>query len=67
MATVTAVRLWKWIGLAGVIGAASVGGAVAVQRRRARTWDDEVSPEDLRARLHERLGDRRTGAAAATG
>jgi hypothetical protein len=49
------MRSWKWLGLAGVLGVAAVGvGVVAVKRRRARTWH-EYEPEELRARLHERL------------
>jgi len=47
------MRWWKWLGLAGLLGAAAAG-AVVVQRRRARTWVD-YSPEELRARLHARL------------
>ncbi|MEM9564296.1 MAG: hypothetical protein AAGA93_16860 [Actinomycetota bacterium] len=42
---------WKLIGLAGLAGVAAVG---AVAARRDRTWD-EPSPDELRARLHERL------------
>lgn len=46
---------WKWVGLAGLVGAAAIGGAVAVnQRRQHRTWQ-EVDGDELRARLHERL------------
>lgn len=48
------MRWWKWLGLAGVIGVAAVGGAVAVQRRRTRSWH-EYEPDELRSRLHERL------------
>lgn len=47
------MRWWKWLGLAGLVGAAAVG-AVVIQKRRARTWTD-YPPEELRARLHERL------------
>jgi hypothetical protein len=47
------MRWWKWLGLAGLLGAAAAG-AVVVQRRRARTWTD-YSPEELRSRLHARL------------
>ena len=46
-------RWWKWLGLAGVLGAAAAG-AVVVNRRRARTWT-EYEPDELRDRLHERL------------
>jgi hypothetical protein len=49
------MRSWKWLGLAGVLGAAAVGvGLVAVKRHRARDWH-EYEPDELRARLHERL------------
>jgi hypothetical protein len=53
----TAVRYravrWKLVGLAGLLGAVAVG-AVAVNRRRARTWN-EYHPDELRERLHARL------------
>ena len=48
-------RWWKWLGLAGVLGAAAAG-AVVVNRRRSRTWT-EYTPEELRDRLHARLRD----------
>lgn len=58
---VRVVTRWKWLGLAGLVGAAAVGGTVvAVQRRQRRTWD-EVDGDELRSRLHERL---RAGQAA---
>jgi len=47
------VRWWKWLGLAGLVGAAAAG-AVVVQRQRTRQWTD-VSTEDLRDELHARL------------
>jgi hypothetical protein len=47
------MRWWKWVGLAGIVGAAAVG-AVAVQHHRARVWRD-VPAAELRDRLHERL------------
>lgn len=49
------MKLWKWVGLAGIVGAAALGTAVAVNRRRERTWDDDIDPDELRARLHARL------------
>jgi hypothetical protein len=49
------MRWLKWLGLAGLIGAAAVG-VVVVQRRQARTWTD-YAPEELRDRLHARLAD----------
>jgi hypothetical protein len=42
---------WKWLGLAGVAGVAATG-AVVVHKRRAH---EDLEPEELRARLHERL------------
>ncbi len=42
---------WKLLGLAGLAGVAAVG---AVAARRGRSWE-EPSPDELRARLHERL------------
>ena len=58
---------WKWIGLAGVVGAAAVGvaaGAVVVQRRRREFRD--VDPVELRSRLHDRLAEANDRAAATT-
>ena len=45
------MRWWKWLGLAGVAGVAATGAVVARDQRR-RT---QVTPEEVRARLHERL------------
>jgi hypothetical protein len=45
------VKLWKWVGLAGLAGVAATG-AVIARDQRQRT---EMSPDDVRARLHERL------------
>ncbi|MGH2841523.1 MAG: hypothetical protein ACRDKY_11945 [Solirubrobacteraceae bacterium] len=42
---------WKWLGLAGVAGVAATGVVVARNRRAHRDYD----PEELRARLHDRL------------
>ena len=43
--------LWKWLGLAGLAGVAATGVVIARdQRQRA-----QVSPDDVRDRLHERL------------
>jgi len=47
------MRWWKWVGLAGVIGAAAVGAGVLVARRR-RTYVD-YDTEELTARLQQRL------------
>jgi hypothetical protein len=45
------VKLWKWLGVAGLAGVAATG-AVIARDQRHRT---QMSPEDVRARLHERL------------
>jgi hypothetical protein len=44
---------WKLVGLAGVAGVAATGVVVA-RRRRAHV---ELDPDELRARLHSRLGE----------
>jgi hypothetical protein len=56
------MRWWKWIGLAGLVGAAAAG-AVVVNRRRARSWED-YDADELRARLHARLDEARDGSGA---
>ncbi|MEY2516522.1 MAG: hypothetical protein QOJ89_3880 [bacterium] len=43
---------WKLLGLAGVAGVAATGAVVARNRRAHR----DVEPDELRERLHERLG-----------
>jgi hypothetical protein len=52
------MRWWKWVGLAGLVGAAAVGGVVVLRRRR-RVWT-EYQPEELRSRLHQRLAAAKT-------
>ena len=42
---------WKLIGLAGLAGVAATGVVVARRRRAQRQYD----PDELRARLHQRL------------
>jgi hypothetical protein len=44
---------WKMIGLAGLAGVAATGIVVARRRRAQRTYD----PDELRARLHQRLAE----------
>jgi hypothetical protein len=44
---------WKLVGLAGVAGVAATGVVVARTRRAQIEYD----PDELRARLHERLGE----------
>jgi len=47
------VKLWKVLGLAGVAGVAASGAIIARdQRQRA-----QLSPEQVRDRLHERLAE----------
>jgi len=52
---------WKWLGLAGAAGVAATGVVVARKRRAQRDYD----PEQLRAKLHERLAEVRAGERAA--
>ena len=47
---------WKLIGLAGLAGVAA-GGAVVIARRRRE--QRQYSPDELRAKLHERLAEAR--------
>ena len=44
--------VWKWLGLAGLAGVAATGVVVARQERRRAAY----TPEQFRARLHERYG-----------
>lgn len=44
-------NVWKWIGLAGVVGVAATGVLVARDQRRRNAY----TPNDIRARLHQRL------------
>jgi hypothetical protein len=50
------MRIWKWVGLAGIVGVTAVGIAAgtATVRRRRREFI-EANPDELRTRLHERL------------
>jgi len=50
------MRIWKWVGLAGIVGVAAVGiaaGRATVIRKRREFI--EANPDELRTRLHERL------------
>jgi len=49
------VRWWKVLGLAGVVGVAATG---AVLARSARTRN-AYTPDEVRARLHQRLEEAR--------
>jgi hypothetical protein len=44
------MRWWKWLGLAGVAGVAATGVVVARDERARSSY----TPDDVRARLHER-------------
>jgi hypothetical protein len=44
------VRLWKILGLAGLTGVAATGVVLARNERQRRAY----TPDDVRARLHER-------------
>ena len=45
--------IWKWIGLAGVAGVVAGGVLVARDQRKRNAY----TPEDIRARLHERYAE----------
>jgi hypothetical protein len=45
--------IWKWVGLAGVAGVVAGGVLVARDQRRRNSY----SPEDIRARLHQRVSE----------
>ncbi len=48
--SVGSVKLAKVLGIAGLVGVAATGAAVARSERRRRAY----TPEEIRARLHER-------------
>lgn len=45
--------MWKWIGLAGVVGVAAGGVLVARDQRRRKAY----TPDEIRSRLHQRLAE----------
>jgi hypothetical protein len=53
---------WKIIGLAGLAGVAATGIVVARRRRAQRDY----GPDELRARLHQRLAEVRSNGDQAT-
>jgi hypothetical protein len=57
---------WKYLGLAGVAGLTATGVVVARRRRAQR---EDIEPDELRARLHERLEetDERDDVSSSTG
>ena len=44
------MRIWKIIGLAGLAGVAATGAVIARSERKRRAY----TPDEVRARLHER-------------
>ena len=54
---------WKLVGLAGIAGVAA-SGAVVVRRRRGQ---EEYDPDALRAKLHDRLEEKRAPEASPEG
>lgn len=44
------MRWWKWLGLAGLAGVAATGVLTARAERERRAY----TPDEIRARLHER-------------
>jgi hypothetical protein len=54
-------NVWKLIGLAGVVGVAATGALVARDQRRRNAY----TPNDIRARLHQRLAEAETADSAA--
>ncbi|BBX42305.1 hypothetical protein MSIM_37560 [Mycobacterium simiae] len=45
--------IWKWIGLAGVAGVVAGGALVVRDQRKRRAY----TPDEIRARLHQRLAE----------
>jgi hypothetical protein len=56
-------NVWKLIGLAGVVGVAATGVFVARDQRRRNAY----TPNDIRARLHQRLAEAEAKAPSAEG
>jgi hypothetical protein len=49
-----AVKWWKWVGLASVVGVVATGAVVARSERQRRAY----TPDEVRAKLHARLDER---------
>lgn len=47
------MKVWKWIGLAGIFGIAGSSVAIARQERARRAY----TPDEVRSRLHARLAE----------
>jgi hypothetical protein len=45
--------IWKWVGLAGVAGVVAGGALVARDQRKRKSY----TPDDIRARLHQRAAE----------
>ena len=56
------MRWWKVLGLAGFAGVAATGVVIARAERRRRAY----TPEEIRARLHERLAESSGGGPSPT-
>ena len=54
------MRLWKVLGVAGLVGVAATGAVLARAERRRRAY----TPEEIRDRLHARLAEAEPAAAA---
>lgn len=52
--------IWKWVGLAGVAGVVAGGVLVARDQRKRRAY----TPDEIRARLHQRLAESDSGSTA---
>lgn len=46
-------NVWKWLGLAGLVGVAAGGVLVARDQRRRKAY----TSDEVRARLHQRLAE----------
>ncbi|MBB4855898.1 hypothetical protein [Mycobacteroides saopaulense] len=46
-------NMWKWLGLAGAVGVAAGGVLVARDQRKRKAY----TVEEIRDRLHQRLGE----------
>jgi len=47
------MQWWKWLGLAGLAGVAASGAVVKRDQRQRKAY----SPDEMRARIHERAED----------
>ena len=45
-----ALAWWKWLGIAGIVGVAATGAAIARKERQRRAY----TPDEIRTRLHQR-------------